>query len=133
MAVGGDQPADTAANDDDLLLHPAAPSALLGRLAAWPGDCGVRQRASHGIGDGPAEERVVVEGFSPFEPYTEPFGLSAVLDIDIVEHLDVIADKADRHEQQVVHTIGRQLLQRLLDGRTEPRVGRSALALEGEA
>ena len=71
---------------------------------------------------------MVVDRRGTHEAQTELIGDGPRLDVEVVEHLDVVADEADRHHDDVPHAALRQRAERLADVGLEPRVARVAAA-----
>ena len=56
----------------------------------------MRHRLTNSRCDGLYQTRIIVQHLRPFKPDTQLLRLMPVLDIDVEQDLDVIADKADR-------------------------------------
>src|SRR5256885_12156875 len=77
---------------------------------------------------------MIVHRLRPVEPDPARLGRRARLDVEVVEHLDVIADEADGHDDHVALAVAGEAPDHLADVRLEPRLTRApAPALVGEA
>src|SRR5438552_18017397 len=77
---------------------------------------------------------MIVHRLRPVEPDPARLGRRARLDVEVVEHLDVIADEADGDDDHVALAVAGEAPNDLADVRLEPWLPRaSAPALIGQA
>ncbi len=95
-----------------------------------------RMRFLQVVGDDLSQHRdkrgVVVERLGAHERKAQLTGQGLGLDIDVVQHLEVVRDKTGRADDHRLAPFAGYLLQDLLKGRLEPRDGRRSLALPGD-
>src|ERR1017187_3675148 len=81
---------------------------------------------------GGREQRRVVEAFGTVEAQAERAGGLSERDVDVVEDLDVVAEKADGLQDDSGVAFVANRLQRVLNRGADPRASGDSLALEGE-
>src|ERR1035437_7063083 len=81
---------------------------------------------------GGREQRRVVEAFGTVEAQAERAGGLSERDVDVVEDLDVVAEKTDGLQDDSRVAFVANCLQRVLDRGADPRASGDSLALEGE-
>src|ERR1017187_3042753 len=84
------------------------------------------------VDQGLGEEWRVVQGFGTVEAQAERAGGLSERDVDVVENLDIVAEKADGLQNDSRVAFVTNCLQRVLDRGADPRASGDSLALEGE-
>jgi hypothetical protein len=72
------------------------------------------------------ERRVRVHGARAREAEAERGGRPPRLDVEVVEHLDVVADEADRRDDDLARAVRRERAERVVHVGLEPRIARVA-------
>src|SRR6266481_9265320 len=101
------------------------PGSSAGAADARPSLTTVRTGAHDG-GEHANEDRMVVHGFRAREAETDRRRRGACLDVEVVQHLDMVAHEPDRHEHDVARTPGGTRTQVLVDVGAEPGLARPA-------
>ena len=77
--------------------------------------------------------RVIVRAASPDQFDSQPVGDVFCFDVQVIEHFDMVANKADGRDDNSLIAVGGQVAYRLTDFRFEPGIARpAAAALIGE-
>ena len=84
------------------------------------------------IRNGFGQCRRSVERFRPLQTETSLSGIAAEGDVDVVENLDVVAEKADGLQKESLCAGRGDLIEGFFDGGADPGATARALALEGK-